>query len=89
MSDDPYASARETELRARIEGLQQACTEAGRRLGAGEEERDKLRAELAETRAKLARSLELWREWTRTDITENDDLWAEFINRVHALLEET
>jgi len=38
--------------------------------------------------AKLARSLDLWREWTRTDITEDDDLWAEFTNRVHALLEE-
>lgn len=31
-------------------------------------------------------SLALWKHWTEHDITEDDDRWAEFTNKVHALL---
>ena len=41
--------------------------------------------------AKMARRLEqadgLWRYWKSNDISENDDLWAEFTNAVYAHLE--
>jgi hypothetical protein len=41
--------------------------------------------------AKMAKRLEqadgLWRYWKNNDITENDELWAEFTNAVYAHLE--
>ncbi len=67
--------------RTRLAGMRAALeTSEGRPLT------DRTAREKAE--AKLARSLELWREWTSTDITEDDDRWVEFTNRAHALLEE-
>lgn len=62
---------------------------AEERANTAEAELRETAGELEKAREKLARSLELWREWTRTDITEDEDTWSELTNRVHALLEET
>jgi hypothetical protein len=34
-----------------------------------------------------AEALALWKEWRDTDITEDDDRWASFTDRVYAMLE--
>lgn len=44
------------------------------------EEMEKLRRDNETARA-------LWRFWCSVDITENDELWANFTNAVHAMLE--
>lgn len=36
--------------------------------------------------ADFKESLALWKHWTEHDITEDDDRWVAFTNKVHALL---
>jgi hypothetical protein len=31
----------------------------------------------------------MWVHWMNTDITENDDMWADFSNKVYELVERT
>ncbi|HEY6056248.1 MAG TPA: hypothetical protein VIU86_20120 [Gaiellaceae bacterium] len=69
-------------------GAARAACDAVNRAEGRESELREMTGELERVRTKLARSLDLWREWTTTDITEDDDTWAEFTDRVHALLEE-
>ncbi len=48
-----------------------------------QQERDGARAQLAAANALLKEAVPLWLEWRTTDITADDDRWAEFTNRAH------
>ncbi|HEY3499103.1 MAG TPA: hypothetical protein VGK73_30645 [Polyangiaceae bacterium] len=49
--------------------------------------RQGLEKEYARVVKRLAQADGLWRYWKSNDISENDDLWAEFSNAVYAHLE--
>jgi hypothetical protein len=44
------------------------------------------RARVGELESLVRESLELWHEWSTTDIAADDDHWAAFTDRVHAWL---
>lgn len=44
------------------------------------------RARVGELESLMRESLELWHEWSTTDIASDDDNWAAFTDRVHAWL---
>lgn len=82
------------DLEARVSALEAAIA---RRKAAAREPLGAWRRELALRWSQLAElaggdppgddPVELWREWCSRDITETDDGWATFTNRVHAMLE--
>lgn len=73
-------------MRARSQG-----TATGAKAAAKRSQLSTDRKALVTAYAKMAKQLEqangLWRYWKSNDITENDELWAEFTNAVYAHLD--